>query len=433
MKDKEKLSNRAKNCLIAVLFVTAILLFYKAVFYESSSDLSKISSLFTGKSAVNAAVSTDVNSSELKAEPVFILVTAKDGSHYSLKYDSQSKSDMFSKFSAALEGALGSSGAPTLISASDWQQVLRGNGVFFDYLYPQPLAFIAKCLGTQISGDASLKTARRLYLGDENGNVMLYYIDAGDGLIYSCTTALSFSTISSKITEFPMGTANFAFESGSDYASIDPYFIFSHESGKLREISAVNPIGSDFSVSDLLSLFGMNSRSAYHYPDDDGSDVYMEGGKTLRIESSGKVLFNVTGNDGVPVTDPSQALTITDCVSFCSEIAKNSVGLLSGDAYLGLVKISNSSVPSSSEISFGYFAGGIPVSLPSSSYAADFQLTDGSITSAELYYRKYTFSGNTIKTLPEKQATAIAKATGGEPLLIYEDNNDGISASWIVN
>ncbi len=432
MKDKRKLINSAKSCLIAVLFVTAMLLFYKAVLYESSTDLSKISSLFTGNSAVNTAATSAAKSTELKAEPAFILITAKDGSHYSIKYDSQNKSEMFSKFSVALAGALGSSGEPTQITTSDWQQALRGSGVFFDYLYPQPLAFIANCLGTQIVGGASAKTARRLFLGDNNGNLILLFIDESDGLFYSCTTALSFSTISSKITEFPLGTANFAFEL-KDYDSIDPYFILSHENIKLREISTANPLRSDFSVDDLLSLLGMNTHSAYKYSEDDGSDVYVEGGKTLRIETSGKVLFNVTDNDGIPVTGNSADLTIADCLSFCSGIAEKSVGLMSGDGYLGLVNIAKSAVPSSSEIFFGYFVGGIPVSLPGSSYAADFQITGGIITGAELYFRKYTFSGNTIMTLPEKQATAIAQRSSGEPVLIYEDNTNGVSSTWIKN
>jgi len=432
MKDKAKLINTAKNCIIAVLFVSSIFLLFKAVFYESSNDLSKMSSLFTGSSGKSAAVSPSAESTELKAEPVYILITAKDGSHYSLKYDSQSKSEMFSKFSAALGEALGSSGEPTQITSDEWQQVLGGNGVFFDYLYPQPLAFIANCLGTKISGSASTKTARRLFLGGDNDKLILYYIDESNGLFYSCNTALSFSTVSSKITEFPLGSAKFAFEL-KDYESLDPYFIFSHESGKIREISAVNPLRSDYSTDDLLSLFGINSHTVNKYPDDDGSEVYVEGGKTLRIETSGKVLFSVTGNDGIPVASSSGDLTITDCLSACSSIAEKSVGLMSGDGNLGLVKILNSSVPSSSEISFGYFGGGIPISLPDANSAADFQISNGVIIRAELYFRKYTFSGNTIMALPEKQATAIAKPLGGEPVLLYEDKIDGVSPEWIIN
>jgi len=432
MKDKAKLINNAKNCIIAVLFVSSIFLLFKAVFYESSNDLSKMSSLFSGNSGKIASVSPGTESSELKAEPVFILVTAKDGSHYSIKYDSQSKNEMFSKFSAALGEALGSSGEPAQISMENWQKVLGGSGVFFDYLYPQPLAYIANCLGTQISGSASSKTARRLFLGGDNDKLVLYYIDESDGLFYSCNTASSFSTISSKIAEFPLGTANFAFEE-KDYSSLDPYFIFSHESGKIREISAANPLRSDFSPDDLLGLFGINSRTVNPYHEDDGSEVYVEGGKTLRIEASGKVLFSVTGNDGIPITSSSGDLTISDCLSVCSSITEKSVGLMSGDGNIGLAKILNSSVPSSSEISFGYFVGGIPISLPDANFAADFQINNGVIIRAELYFRKYTFSGNTIMALPEKQATAIAEPLGGEPVLVYEDKIDGISATWIIN
>lgn len=433
MKDKEKLTNNIKNCLIAFLFVSAVLLFYKAVFYESNGNLGKISSLFSVKSSLSKTSSSGTKNTVLKTEPIFVLITAKDGSHYSIKYDSQSKSDMFSKFSASLEGALGSSGEPSQISETQWQKVLRSSGVFFDYLYPQPLSFIADCLGTEISGTYSSKYVRRLYLGDNNGNLMLYYIDADDGLIYSCNTALSFSTVSTKIADFPLGNANFAFELGTDYESLDPYFIFSHENGKLRELSITNPLGGNFSADNILSLFGMNSHSVYEYIEDDGSNVYVEGGKTLRIEKSGKMLFSVTGNDGVPISGSDENLSIDDLISFCSSVAEKSIGAMCGDAYLNLVKTKSGSVPSSGEVCFGYLADGIPVSLPDGGYAADFHINGGSITGAELHFRKYTFSGNTILTLPEKQATAIAKSSSGEPLLIYEDNNDSISAKWILN
>lgn len=434
MKDKAKLIDKAKNLAIAVLLLSAVFLLFKAVVISPKSALVNIGGLFDGNKDSGSDNPLNNESSENAASPVFLLITTEEGSHYAVKYDIQVKNKIISQFSGYLGEALGSSSSLHKISVEQWQDALSGTGVFFDYLYPQPLSAIASWLGTRVTNEAVDKTARRLFLGNDNGNLILYFISESDGNIYSCETARSFSSLAPKIAEYPLGTANFAFELEPRYANVDPYFIFSRESKTLQAITVSNPVrDSSFDSSAMLSYFGMNSHVVSEHTEADGSEVFVDGDKTLRIEASGKASFSTTGNNGILLSGNSAALSISDYVSACCKIAKNSIGLNSGDGTIGLVNIDDASFPASCTISFGYFADGMPFTLPEGKYAASFEISDGAIVKAELYFRKYVFSGGSSIALPEKQATAIVETKGGEPVLTYEDKTDSVVCTWIIN
>ncbi|MEA4894118.1 MAG: hypothetical protein VB064_02530 [Oscillospiraceae bacterium] len=432
MKDKSSLVDMAKNLAIILLSLSAVFLLFKATVIGNGSFLDGIYGLFGDSSASDTVELPENEVAELASDPVYLLVTAANGSsHYAVKYGSDDKEKLIAQFSTDLGDALGSSGNPEEVSVEQWRTALLASGVFFDYLYPQPLCAIASSLGTEINGGASLDTARRFLLSSDGEELVLYYLSESNGKIYRCNTALSFSSLEPKIAECPIGSASFAFELGKDFSALDPYFIFSHEKKALRAVNVSNPVRDGYDGAVLLECFGLNSRVVSEYTESDGSVAYVEGGKSLRIESSGKVIFDTSEDSGILIGSSSGELTITDCISACSKIVKNSIGQISGEGVTELVNVSNLSSPSSCIISFGYYVDGIPVTLPNGKNAASFQILDGKIVKAELYLRSYTFPGETIVPLPEEQAAAIAKSTGGEPLLTYEDKGDSVAFTWI--
>ena len=431
MKDKEKIIDYSKSFIIVFLIISAVFLMFKAVIYEPNSTLANLIGSYGSSPDNKPSVSITNNTSVIEVEPVFMLVTAKDSSHFAVKYDSLTKDELFTQFSATLGEALGSSSEPKQVSTEQWQKALKDSGVYFDYLYPQPLSAIAGWLGMKITGSYASDIARRLYIGNKNGNIVLYYINEENGSIYSCDTESSFSSLSAKIVNYNMGSAKFAFEMGDAYKNLDPYFIFSSESTKLRSVSVTNPLQNNFPIENLLNIFGINSRSASKVPETDGSVVYVEGVKSLRIDASGKVLFSVTGKTGISVPYEGEEITVSEMITACSQIAGNSLGLISGDGKLGLTSIKNNYYPNFTTINYGYYVGGIPVTLPNDTFAASFQISGGTITRAELYFRQYTYSSESVFPLPEKQATAIVKSSGGEPILTYEDSGSGVTPGWI--
>ena len=431
MKDKARLIDMAKNLAIALLSISAVLLLYKATLSGQGSFWGSLEGLFVKNSSSDAVALPEGEETALTSSPVFLLVTAKDGSHYAVKYNYDAKEKLIAQFSGSLGEALGSSGKPEEISVQAWKTALSGSGVFFDYLYPQPLSAIASSLGTKISAETALENARRFYLGKDGESLVLYFISEDNGSIYRCDTVLSFSTLESKISECPLGTANFAFELGKEYASIDPYYIFSHETDPLLAVAVSNPVRDSYDGTGLLAKFNINSRVVSEYTESDGSKVYVDGDKSLRIEASGKVIFSTSGSSGIIINGGSADPTITDTISACSDIVNKSIGLASGAGVVELVNVLNVSSPSSCTVNFRYFLSGIPVTLPGNGYAATFQISNGIIVKAEIYLRNYTLPGGNIVPLPEKQAAVIAETRGGEPVLTYEDKTDSVTCTWI--
>lgn len=432
MRNKAELINLAKNCAIVFLLISGLFLLYKASFNDQDSFSKGLTDFFGEKQETGTVASSNTDDTALVSGPAYLLVTLKDGSHYAVKYDSESKQKLVAQFLAYLGEALGSARAPEALTEKQWQSALSGTGIFYDYLYPEPLSAIASSLGTEASGEASSKSARRFFLGDGDGKLLLYFISESDGKIYRCNTELTFSSVEPKIADCPVGTAKFAFEYGEEYAKLDPYFIFSHESGALHAVTASNPMLDNFDSASLLGIFGMNSKTASKYPEDDGSTIYVDGEKSLRAESSGRVAFSATGTDGIPLGG-TDGVTLIDIVSACSNIVKNSIALTAGDGAVGLSYVSSLTSPSSCTISFSYFVSGIPVTLPESDKAAVFNISDGKIVKAQLYFRGYAISGGTINAIPEKQVSVIAQSHGGEPVLTYEDKGDSLACTWIYN
>ena len=425
MKNKAKIIDTTKNVAIVFLFVSAVFLLYKIVSTQQGSSLNASPSQET----------VEVPNSEYDTQfsfPVFLLVTGEEGSHYAVKYDNQSRNKLVSEFSAYLGEALGSAGTLTEISTKEWEAALGGSGVFFDYLYPQPLSAIASCLGTSANGEAADKSSRRFFLGNSSEKLVLYFISADENKIYKAETASGYSRISQKIAECPLGDAEFAFELEEEPDNLDPYFILSNESLELQSVAVSNPVrDAGFDSVELLGYFGMNSRTNNSFNDADGSTIYVDSQKNLRIEALGRLFYSSSDGSGVVMPTLDGELEIVDCISECYKIAESTVGASSGDAILGIVDIEGASSPSSCTISFGYYLNGIPVTLSGGGYAASFRISNGVIVEADLYFRNYSFSGSTFAALPEKQAVALAETKGGEPVLTYEDKLDYVDSTWV--
>ncbi len=428
-KDRSKLIDYGKNLLIGLLFLSSIFLLLKSVSTGTDSVLEDFGSLFGTDNSKSSSGSTEADTIITASEPAFILATKADGSHYAAKYANTNREKLLSQFSSLLGEAIGSANNKEKITEAQWRDCLKESGVFFDYLHPQPLAAIASWLGTEINDVTSPSFVRRLFLGgDEAGSLYLYYINEDEGSFFRSKTALNFSALSSLISELPMGTSAFAFEIEDEYQNIDPYFIFSGESSELRALSSSNPLIDDSITSSLLSLFDMQKVTSY--PEGDGSMVYIDGKRSLRIDISGKAVFSVAASDAAKVAKKGDRLELLDCINAAGFIAQAGAGSLSGSAKPYLTEILSPKDPENCTLIFEYTIDGVPVSLQNNQPAAKIELQDGAVTRVEMIFRSYSFSGGLLYPLSERLAAAIA-VSGGEPVLRYEDRSSGVSSSWI--
>ncbi len=362
------------------------------------------------------------------AEPMCVLVTPENGVHSAAMYDSRALEAYYTMYSSSLAEALGSAGEPEEVTDSQWRSALMGTGVYFDYYTDCQLSSLAIWLGADGMGSsASLHTARRLCLSLEDGEVMLYYMRERTGTAYRCSTELSYTELAGRISGVSPNGAQFAFER-DELPDVDECTVITDGEIDVHTVSGTNTIGN-VDADELMVAFGINSNLAQGYYEADGTGVYLEGMVTLRLGTNGDVRFTdrtESENEGVE-------LSPTDAVEFTRRILDRTVGLENGVASIRLSYISYDRSTQEYTLRYDYAIDGLPVSLYGRECAAEFRLTGGILTYADILFRSYSYTGGTESPLPAAlNAAAVQALGGGEPRLVYMDNYSDVSAKWII-
>ncbi len=418
-----------KNILIVLLIISALLLaaetglFFNIVRGDEIKDT--LSSFLKGETPAVDMGSDAVYSQA--AAPLAIVVTDESGAHHGIQYDGDALNVAYSRLAPTFGEALGSAGEVLPVSDEAWRGAISNQGVYFDFLTPQPLSAVASWLGTE---SPSQHIARYFCLACEGESLYLYYIRSRDGAAYRCETALKASALSPRLTEFLPDGTHFSFELDSD-DGIAPYTLIKKNIPDINSIVSHSATGSSFDVSLLFKAFGMNSFTVNSYPEADGVTVYVEGESTLRVAIDGEVQFRYTGSDGVFAADTN----VPGIIDFARRLVSSAAGGYSGIALLRLSYIGFDAAAAEYILYFDYVIDGVSVRIGGASHAVELAISeDGKLTSASLFLRQYTADEKKESPLPSLQAAAAAAAEGGgEPLLIYEDTGDRVAASWIRN
>lgn len=421
-----KLLRRFDTLLIVLLIISAMYLLFRAT---SDEPARFISDLFYASSD-HITSGPSYSASVAPSLPYTIVLTDENGNHSAVKYDAETKSRVFSLFSAVLGEAMGSAGQPFSISDDDWFKALGEQGVYIEYLYPLPLGVFADHLGSNVPESQADIYVRRLLLGDRNGNLYLYYRNENSGDCLCMGTPLSFESLNlrQRITDLELPAGTFSFENNQESPSFSDSYYLSGESISLRLPIRSIPNMSVETGSLSLSTFSMNYRTASVYSESE-STVYVESGRSLRLGPDGSVLFSATGTVGIPVGGEG---SLTDCIYAAGELVRNTAGSNCGEAEVSLTDIDFNGKESYT-FTFGYSINGIPVKLMNSRECAVVSVIGGNIVRAELTLHYYSLHNQSLSPLPEAQAAVLASHKDGNPLLVYEDSADNISLAWILN
>ncbi len=409
-----------------------VLLSISALFLLSQTQLfSPVLWQHTEEPGTQAESGEETGGPPQAARPLMMAMTDPGGARYAVGYDAAAVSELYERFSAALGEALGSSEEPEAVSEETWREALSANSLYFDFGSGLRLDVLSSWLGTEMQSEAAWATARRLCLvADENA--ALYYIDESDGAFYCCATALTGTSISSRMDETGCA-ASFAWELGADFDTVEPYFLILEELRQVEVLSIRNPFYAGLSAQELLTTFEINSFLAQNYPEADGTVVYVEGERTLRVGTDGTVTFSQTGGDGLAVAAPGETPTAAEVAEAAFSLARSTVGAWCGAAELYLTSLDYNWESRSYSLSFSYFVNGIEVSLPGSSGAAEVEVEGGQITSVRLTFREYTITESALTPLPALLEAAVVQASGGgDPILCYEEDGETAQVRWDV-
>lgn len=418
MADRRKLIERGKTVLIILLVISAVLLLRESGYYTTVSNV--FSPSLSPKPGADAADSV----SSAPARPVRVVVSSEGNVRHAAEYDTSLVMSVYGSFSAAFGEALGSASAPVETTEAQFRKSLTSVGVTLDFYYPKQLGTLARGLGTG-SGGASSYYARFLSLDCSGDSAVLYFLDSGDGSYYRCETGVVSSTIVSKMDAYKQNNAVFAFESGK-YDEIFPYTVILDPLPEVYALAASAFSEADFPLDALFSALGMNTYVMRQYAESDGTTVYVESGRTLRIRSDGSISFKQPGAGSVPLGGD-----VSEQIGNAEALIRATLGAYAGSAEIELSGVSQSG--DRLTLTFDYSAAGIPVRLDGGGHAATVSISGGALTKLELRPRKYTLSADTVSVLPMEQACAIASAQGGgEPMLSYNDLGSSVECTWVV-
>jgi hypothetical protein len=428
---KRRLLEQIKSLLIAMLAVSALLLLAQTDYYGQAVSawplLNSISGYLRGaENPIGEESGTD-GSSAGAVLPMVMAVTPSEGSHHGVKYDGDALNEAFGVFSSALNEALGSSLEPEEVTQAQWQGALAGEGVYFDFLHPLPLS--VDWLGMEVLSGAGLHAARRICLARDGDGLALYYIRDSDGLYYRCETRSPFSRISARLEEYAPNGAYFAWEAVGFPFRLDPYFLFLQEISPLYTLSVRNPYRSNLSSDQILEAFEMHSSVASLYTEPDGTELYVEGERSMRLYTDGTLSFRQSGGESMRVRESGTA----GAVEAAQNLARRSAGAWCGEARLYLSDLGYNAETGQYTVCFDYAAEGIPICMNGGGNAVTVLIRNGAVTQVFMRFREYSLTDETERPLPELLASAIVGVSGGsEPLLIYEDRGERASLSWII-
>ena len=418
---KETLGHGLRLLLIAVLLVSALALADATGYYD------RVFERFSGAGAEKTE-STDIlpglSSAELAqaVRPRTVLVRTADGATSVSAYAGSETEEAFHRFSAILGEALGSAGEPEAIDEKAFRTGLNAGCVWIDFFCEMPLDVLAQWLGSGMHSAAAQMRAQRLYLGLSDLTAQLVY-QAEDGSFYRCTTAAMSDALETRINEFTGGGAHFAFED-AELRRMQPYAVMLET---LPQCAGVTGASGRTAVSaeQLLQAAEMNRYLASTYTEADGTLVYIDNERSLRINPDGTVSFRTTGTE----SEARIADGLAGAVSYAYSVALQSIGRCAQQADILLTEISGDAQRGYT-VCFDYCMDGIPLRLASGN-AARIVLRNGQLTEFRLTLRSYVRTEDSQLVLPMRQAAAIADAAGAAPELVYVDSGEYVSCIWV--
>lgn len=311
------------------------------------------------------------------------------------------------------------------ITLEEFLLSIRGASLYCDFLWPLPLSTLAGLLDASSPDE---RPVRALTLtGDENG-VALGLWD-GDGHYYRCPASVSRWELEQMTAHYELGNGVFAADlsdTEAAYRTVNPLSLFAEATPTLPAYAVVSGLSN---VDSLLTVLRFNPLTRSRYTETNGTEVIMEGGRSIRIRANGSVYYQDSGRGGLSVDSVGEDPTAWEAVRECAALL-NGVLLPQGRAALCPTEVRREERVTT--IRFGCAVDGLPVFYADGGAAAVVTLDGRNISSMELRPRRYTPTDTPSLLLPLSQALGVATLhPGAELCLGYQDNGGTrLTAQW---
>ena len=324
--------------------------------------------------------------------------------------------------------ALGSARDYAPCSRGAFLRALRGPSLYYDFLEPLPLSVLAGLLGggEDVSPREDL-SARRLLIVPQEGGAVLYLWDGGENC-FRASTAVSADSLEQVISRYELGDASFAMDGGGLERELDPCSLLPAQPPELPSFTLGDPLagGTDW----LLSALGFNPRSRTRHTESSGTELIIDGDRTLRIRPDNTIHYQ-SGNEPIlRVKAAGDLPTAREAALGAGSLLSSLLAPVSGELQPWLQSLRRSGDVTA--LRFGYQLKGVPVRFQDGGFAAEITLTGSAVTALSLRFRQYNAAEEPSLLLPLPQALAVAAASPGKELSIgYVERGGECRAYWL--
>jgi len=415
--------NLAQNIAITLLSLLAALLFTQTQLYNLDLAGSYDQAAAGAGQSAGAAPAAELTA------PVRVAVTGDYGRYGGVALTTSDDSFTDSLGRRLLE-ALGSARDYAACTEADFLQALRGPSLYYDFLEPLPLSILAGLLGG--GEEVSLRedlSARRLLIAAQESGVSLYLWDGGESC-FRAATAVSADSLEQVISRYELGDAAFAMDAGEDGPErvLDPCSLLPGELPQLPAFTVGDPLaaGTDW----LLSALGFNLRSRTRHTESNGTELIMDGDRTLRIRPDNSIYYQSGDEPSLSVKAAGEVPTAQEAALGAGALLSGLISSVSEEAQFWLQGFRRTG--SVTVLRYGYQVRGVPVRFQDGGYAAEVTLSGCAVTALTLRFRQYTPLEELSLLLPLPQALAVAAASPGKELSIgYVERNGECRACWL--
>ena len=324
--------------------------------------------------------------------------------------------------------ALGSARDYVPCSRGDFLRALRGPSLYYDFLEPLPLSVLAGLLGggEDVSPREDL-SARRLLIVPQEGGAVLYLWDGGENC-FRASTAVSSDSLEQVISRYELGDASFAMDGGGLERELAPCSLLPAQPPELPSFTLGDPLagGTDW----FLSALGFNPRSRTRHTESSGTELIIDGDRTLRIRPDNTIHYQSGDEPSLRVKAAGDLPTAREAALGAGSLLSSLLAPVSGELQPWLQSLRRSGDVTA--LRFGYQLKGVPVRFQDGGFAAEITLTGSAVTALSLRFRQYNAAEEPSLLLPLPQALAVAAASPGKELSIgYVERGGECRAYWL--
>lgn len=411
----KKLVDRLQNVALVVLTLSAVFLLL-SFFHLRGGWTARFQTLLAVRPAAGGQEEAS-GVGELLAAP-HIMVTSDSEYGRCGRLYTPAGDALLEKMLPLFGEALGS--ADQVGAAAD--QTLRAglgkSSLYLDLTVELPLEVVAAWLGERTVFD---RTVRAMALTTEGRDTAVLYLCGGEGEIFRYFTALPASAVEALTESVSPNGSLFAYE--TNYAPLAPYTVLVREAEGLPQVRSELP--ATYSSYRLLTALDFNAHTNSRYAEPGGTEVVMDGRRTLRIGPEGTVTYDSGEEDAGGRGGALEALRAAGRLA-----AALTGGVDASPLYLRRLEEREDGYL----VGFQYQVEGVPVRFPDEADALTVLVRGAGIAEFTCRCRTYVPEEEASVLLPPIMAAAIASLyPEGELSLGYVDSGSGrLHADWLV-